>query len=112
MCVWGGGGGGGLHRNSVIRILDRPDMTSDVYRKAINQMLKQTKSVIRGLSKKVVDFLNSKKSCRAIMFIFCRTIGLPFFNILSVLIDKKINRNNFYVHSISVRYASLAHVKN
>ena len=45
---------------------------------------------VRGLSQKVVDFLNSKKSVRAIMFIFCRTIGLSFLNILSVLIDKKI----------------------
>ena len=38
--------------------------------------------------------------------------GLSFFNILSVLIDKKINRNIFYVHSFSVWYASPAHVKN
>ena len=30
---------GGLHRNSVVRITDRPDMTSAVYRgrKALNQ---------------------------------------------------------------------------
>ena len=66
---------------------------------------------IRGLSQKVVDFLNNKKSWRAIMFIFYRNIGLSVFNILSVLMTNKIKRNYFYVHSISERYALPAHVK-
>ena len=41
-----------------------------------------------------------------------RNIGLSFFNILSELMTNKIKRSHFYVHSISVRYASPAHAKN
>ena len=67
--------------------------------------------LIRGLSQKVVDFLNSKKSLRVNKFLFCRNIGLSFFNILSVFMTNKIKRNHFYGHSISVRYASPAHAK-
>ena len=43
---------------------------------------------------------------------FCRNVGVSIFNILSVLMTKKIKRNYFYGHSISVRYASPAHAKN
>ena len=46
------------------------------------------------------------------MFIICRNIGLSIFNILSVLMTKKNQKEVFYGHSISVRYASPAHVKN
>ena len=53
---------------------------------------------VRGLSQKVVDFLNSKKNKRASMFIFCRNIELSILNILSVLMTNKIKRNHFYVH--------------
>ena len=35
------------------------------------------------------------------MFIFCRNIGLSIYNILSVLLTKKIKKNYFYGHSIS-----------
>ena len=45
------------------------------------------------------------------MFIFCRNIGLSILNILSVLVTNKIKRDHFYVYSISVRYASRAHIK-
>ena len=67
---------------------------------------------IRGLSQKVVDFSNSKKSWRMSMFIFCRNIELSILNILSVIMTTKIKRNHFYGHSISVRYASTAHAKS
>ena len=46
------------------------------------------------------------------MFIICNNIGLSIFNILSVLITKINQKEVFYGHSISVRYASPAHVKN
>ena len=46
------------------------------------------------------------------MFIFYRNVGLSFLNILSVLMTNKIKKDHFYVHSILVRYASPAHVKN